>query len=75
MPFCVGFEAFAFLGFSALGLRTSLLDFFWLLAIGDLLRGRVVPRAAWASTGSLSNDYRPQNLIQNSRKSEFRVKH
>jgi hypothetical protein len=40
MPFWVGFEAFAFLGFSALGLRTSLLDFFWLLAITVLLPGQ-----------------------------------
>lgn len=31
--FCVGLEAFCFLGFSALGLRISLLDFFWLFAI------------------------------------------
>lgn len=36
--FWVGLEALPFLGFSALGLRISLLDFFWLLAMIVLRR-------------------------------------
>jgi hypothetical protein len=36
-PLADGLEAFCFLGFSALGLRTSLLVFFWLLAMVVLL--------------------------------------
>jgi hypothetical protein len=33
LPFVDGLDAFCFLGFSAFGLRTSRLDFFWLFAM------------------------------------------
>jgi hypothetical protein len=33
LPFVDGFDAFCFFGFSAFGLRTSRLDFFWLFAM------------------------------------------
>ncbi len=33
LPFAEGFDAFCFFGFSAFGLRTSRLDFFWLFAM------------------------------------------
>src|SRR4051794_9126227 len=38
--FWLGCEAFCLGGFSALGLRTSLFDFFWLLAMTDPLGRR-----------------------------------
>jgi len=41
-PFVDGLEAF-FLAFSALGLRTSLFDFFWPFAIVSLLRCTAPP--------------------------------
>jgi hypothetical protein len=40
VPFCDGFDAFCFLGFSAFGLRTSLFVFFWLFAITPILLWR-----------------------------------
>lgn len=36
--FCDGLDALSFFGFSAFGLRISLLDFFWLFAIIVLRR-------------------------------------
>jgi hypothetical protein len=42
LPFAEGFDAFCFLGFSAFGLRTSRLDFFWLFAMIFPLKGRLL---------------------------------
>ena len=71
MPFCEGFDAFCFLGFSALGLRVSLLDFFWLLAMTRLRRAhcpepalRALPpdsEHGWTLPEALPGDTPPAN--------------
>lgn len=55
-PLSEGCEALFFLGFSALGLRTSLLDFFWLLAMTELHSGGMPQAGVWAASAGLSND-------------------
>ncbi|MEY2944240.1 MAG: hypothetical protein RLY97_2254 [Pseudomonadota bacterium] len=62
-PFCVGFDAFCFFGFSALGLRISLLDFFWLLAMALILSGGCPDPCLSPISRDSQPPYRPASTI------------